>query len=111
MYTLPDGRQVPSVTQVLRSTGVSTDFDEIAGISDRHAANLEIRRALGVAAHMDCHAYDDGELDWSTVDPRVKPYVMAWVEFRENTGLLPQVRERRVFHPGYFVCGTLDGIF
>jgi hypothetical protein len=110
-YTLPDGRQVPSVTTVLKATGISVDFDEIAGISDRLATTLEMRRALGTVCHMDCHAYDDGELNWKTVDERVRPFVEAWAEFRENTRLMPLARERRVFHPSYFVCGTLDGIF
>lgn len=110
-YTLPDGRRVPNVTTILKATGVSTDFDAIAARSSRDAANLEYRRSLGTAAHADCHAFDDDDLDWSAVHPDVLPYVKAWEVFRENSYLTPIARERRVFHPHAFYCGTLDGIF
>lgn len=110
-YALPDGRVVPSVTQILKATGISTDFDEIAGISSRLAAKIDERRALGTAVHADAHAFDDDDLDWSTVDPRVKPFVEAWAICRENLRLQPTARERKVLHMGWFFCGTLDGIF
>ena len=61
--------------------------------------------------HADCHAFDDGALDEATVHPDVRPYLDAWKTFRQNTGLQPLTRERMVFDPRYFYCGTLDGIF
>jgi hypothetical protein len=109
-YRLPDARLVPSVTQILHAVGVATDFNAIAARSPKMAAAIEFRRALGTAVHADCHAFDDCDLDWSQVDDRVRPYVEAWNVFRENTGLTPTARERRVFHPVSFYCGTLDGI-
>lgn len=110
-YSLPDGRLVPSVTTIIKAVGVSADFDEIAGFSAKLGEQIEMRRALGTAVHQDAHAFDDDDLDWSTVDPRVKPYVEAWATFRVNSGLRPVTRERMVFHPIAFYCGTLDGIF
>lgn len=110
-YRLPDARLVPSVTQILHAVGVATDFEAIAARSDRLAAAIEYRRALGTAVHADAHAFDDNDLDWEGVHEDVKPYIEAWGIFRENTGLIPTARERRVFHPGCFYCGTLDGIF
>lgn len=110
-YLLPDGREVPSVTHILRATGISTDFDGIASTSSKLATAIDYRRALGTACHADCHAFDDDDLDWSTVDPRVEPFVRAWAVFRENSGAHPLTRERMVFHPGIYFCGTLDGIF
>lgn len=111
IYSLPDGRVVPSVTQILKATGVSVDFDEIAGISSRLAATMEERRALGTAVHADSHSYDDDDLVWETVDPRVQPFVAAWGICRANLGLRPTTRERKVLHLNGFFCGTLDGIF
>lgn len=110
-YRLPDGQLVPNVTTILKLTGVSTDFDEIAARGQKIAEALEYRRQLGTAAHADCHAFDDNDLDWSQVHEDVKPYVEAWQVFRENTGLRPISRERRVYHPVLGYCGTLDGIF
>lgn len=111
VYTLPDGRLVPSIAQILRSVGIPTDFDQIAAISDTLVNQIGYRRALGMATHMDCQAFDDGELDWSRVHADVRPYVEAWRVFRENTGLTLLTRERRVFDPTRFYCGTVDGIF
>lgn len=108
-YTLPDGRQVPSVTQVLKACGISTDFDALAGIIGRD--RIEYARALGVAVHADAHAWDDGALDESTVHSDVRPFLEAWKTFRENSRLVPVSRERCVFDPTLFYCGTLDGIF
>lgn len=110
-YTLPDGQQPPSVTKVLKEMGYSTDFEAIAAISDALRERIDYRRALGTAIHADAHAFDDGALDESTVHPDVVPYLEAWKVFRENTRLVPLSRERRVFHPDYIYCGTLDGIF
>lgn len=106
-----EGRVVPSVTRILHGVGIATDFEAIAASSRRMAEAIEFRRALGTAVHADCHAFDDNDLDLDAVDDRVKAYVEAWAIFRENKGLTPHARERRVFHPGLFYAGTLDGVF
>lgn len=110
-YRLPDGQLVPSVTQILSAVGVSVDFEGLMAMSAERSRQIEAKRALGTAVHADCHAFDDDDLVWSTVDPQVLPYIRAWETFRANTGLLPLTRERKVFHPTQFYCGTLDGIF
>jgi hypothetical protein len=110
-YRLPDDRVVPNVTSILRATGVSVDFEEISTLSSKLRDAIDYRRALGTAVHADCHAFDDNDLDWSAVHDAVKPYVEAWTVFREQKNLQPRARERRVFHPGDFYCGTLDGLF
>jgi hypothetical protein len=108
-YFTPPGREggqlVPNVTTILRAVGVSADFEQV------ERGTLEYRRQLGTAVHADCHAFDDHDLDWATVDPRVKPYVDAWAAFREAKHLTAATRERRVFHPTFQYCGTLDGVF
>jgi hypothetical protein len=110
-YALPDGRSVPSVTQILSAVGVSTDFDGLAASSESLRERIEVRRDLGTAVHADIHAFDDGDLVWSTVDPRVKPFIEAWAAFIEAKCLRPIARERHVYHPIWNYCGTLDGVF
>ena len=110
-YFLPNGQRIPGVTEVLRATGISEDFERVALYNSSLRADLDAKRALGIAVHHDCHALDDDDLEWSTVDPRVAPYVNAWWEFRKNHKLIPVERERRVFHPVYLYAGTLDGVF
>src|SRR5262245_41022666 len=93
-YRLRDGgRVLPSVTQILQAVGVAVDFDEIAAISLRVEEGIAFKRELGIVLHQDAHAYDDDDLDWSTVHPAVEPYLQAWATFRENTGLIPLTRE------------------
>ncbi len=110
-YRLPDGRLVPSVTQILRAVGVSLDFEEIRQRSASIASAIDYKRDLGTALHLDAHAYDDNDLVWATVHPTVRPYLDTWAEFRGNTGVTPLTRERCVYHPGLFYAGKLDGIF
>lgn len=107
-YTLPDGRVVPSVTQILAATGISADFEAIGARSAFAREVLEAKRDLGTAVHADCHAWDDQDLDVEAVHLDVRPYLDAWIAFRANTGFAPEQRERIVYHPGLFYCGTLD---
>lgn len=108
---LPDGTPVPHVTGVLCAVGVTENFDELAGRSDRLAASIEFARARGTAVHADCHAYDDDDLHWPSVDERIKPWVEAWAEARAALGIVPLERERRLFHPLHRYTGIKDGIF
>lgn len=109
----PDGRSVPHVTTILSAVGVSTDFEALADRSPRNRDILTLARARGTAVHADCHAYDDDDLDWATVDPRVAGYVAAWVDCRTALGLSPisHGRERQVFDPANWYTGILDGVF
>lgn len=109
--TLPDGRDVPHVTRVLAESGVSTDFEEVMQVSRRVRAHVEDRRELGTVVHRDCHAYDDDDLVWDTLDPRSRPYVEAWATCRKNLGLVPVHRERQVFHVSAEYTGIFDGLY
>lgn len=108
---VPSGLVLPSVTQILRETRVSTDFEALRRMGGERAEHIDAARAIGSAAHADAHAYDDGDLNWLTVHPDVLPYVEAWAVFREHKKLSPTVRERIVYHPTLGYTGTLDGIF
>lgn len=110
-YRLPDGLRIPGVTEILSAVGVSVDFEGLASIGRRVADAIDLKREIGHALHHDAHAYDDDDLEWSTVDPRVEPYLRAWVTFRENSRLTPTTRERLVYHATYGYAGTFDGIF
>lgn len=79
-YLDEHGREIPSVTQIFDSLGF-TDFDNVPG------KTLERKRAIGDAAHFACDAIDKGQdLDWSTLDPEVAPYVLAWMNFKDEVG-------------------------
>lgn len=110
-YRTPDGQRIPSVTEILAAVGVSTDFDALSLYSIRTKTAIDLKRDIGQALHQDAHAYDDDDLIWASVDPRVEPYLLAWMAFRTNTNAVPLTRERRVYHPTFGYAGTLDGLF
>lgn len=111
--TRPDGVTVPHVTGILSAVGVTTDFEQVSMLSRRVARAVDLALARGTAVHADCHAYDDDDLDWDSVHPVVRPYVLAWVEVREALGLTPVAhqRERLVYSQPYHYCGIIDGLF
>jgi hypothetical protein len=110
-YRRADGVVVPGVTSILKAVGVAVDFDELRAMSARIGAAVDLKREIGHALHADAHAFDDDDLDWLTVDPRVEPYLRAWATFRENSGIRPATRERLVYSSVHGYAGTLDGIF
>ena len=95
-----DGRRLPSVTQVMDSA--VTDY---AGIPP---AILEYKSALGVAVHRACELYDNDDLDESTVDPVVVPYLTAWKTFLSDTHIGIEWNETQVYSRKYGYAGTLD---
>lgn len=110
-YRLPSGVRVPSVTEILRATGVSQDFEALAARDVQLGQQIAYARALGTAVHADCHSYDDCALDVSAVNAAVRPFLDAWIAFRENVRLRPVYRERRIYHPDFQYAGTIDGLF
>lgn len=99
---------VPSVTQVLRDAGISTNFQQLVEDGKLSQTQLQEKREVGRAVHVATHYYDLGELKPGTIDPRVDPYLQAWISFREVTGFKPYVLETFLHHPGYLVAGMLD---
>lgn len=109
-YRRPDGRLVPSVTQILRAVGVSEDFELLRARGLRQAAAIDRKRELGAALHADAAAFDDGDLDLEAVHPDVRPYLEAWILCRRNLELSPLMRERQLYSERDGFCGTCDAV-
>jgi hypothetical protein len=94
-----DGRVIPSVTQVLKAAGMIDDqwFDEWS-------------RERGKAVHKATELDDRGELDESTIDPRIAGYLDAWRRFIFETGWKSNEIEKLVFSRFAWFAGTLDRI-
>lgn len=106
------GDILPSVTQILRATDISTNFEELSSMRADIRASVDLKRELGSAVHQAAHFFDDDDLVWSSLDPQVVPYLEAWVAFRQAyPSLRPATRERVVYSQAYRFVGTLDAIF
>ena len=97
-----NGKKYLSVTQILKSCGLTADFSLVK------PAVLEHKRAVGVAVHQATHYLDEGDLDLSTIDPLVAPYVRAYEQFKREAGFTPHYLETRVWNPTWNYCGTFD---
>jgi hypothetical protein len=94
-----DGKEVPSVSEVL---GLAKFNSTRYGKSGHNSA------WRGTTAHAACEFWDDGTLDESSLDPRLKGYLDAWRKFRTESGAEPVLIEQQVGHRDYMYAGTLD---
>lgn len=98
------GRLVPSVTQVLTDNGLRTDFAAVS------LQTLETARQRGTAVHAATHYLDERDLDRTTLDPTIAPYVAAWEQFKAERGVDILALEHRVASATYQVAGQIDRI-
>ena len=97
------GVVIPSVTQILGQAGMV----EIPHFRD---GRVERKRLIGTAVHRACEFLNQGDLDWSTVDPDVEPYARAYDEFLRRSEFGPVLTEHRfsTIIDGLSYAGTLD---
>lgn len=95
-----DGREVPSVTAVLR---ILDDWDRVP------------RDVLEAAAEFGTHVHEAAallvrdQLDWQSLDPALVPPLEGLQKFLAESGAVVVESEKRVYSPlGY--AGTLDAI-
>jgi hypothetical protein len=96
-----DGQVVPSTTQILRDSGLIR-LDGIPPFI------LEAARKRGSACHALVHFLNEGDLDWSSVDDSYRPYLEAWIRYRDERQLVVLLCEHRIVSRRHRVAGTLD---
>jgi hypothetical protein len=97
-YTL-NGRRVPSVTQVLQP------LEMLDGIPD---GVLERARLRGQHVHEAMALLVRDELDWSSLDHELVPYIEGGKRFLDESGLTVIASELRVGCARIRCAGTLD---
>lgn len=65
-------------------------------------------QARGKAVHKASALIDRGELNWDTVDERIKGYLQAYMKFKGESGWVFEHREEPLYHTLYKYCGTPD---
>lgn len=96
-YVLDGVRELPSVTTILRAQGLVQD-----------AWFTEQARLRGDYVHLACRMLDDDELDETTVDPIIAPYVNAYRAFVTTVKPEWTYIEHLIFDPVLGYAGTLD---
>lgn len=97
-YTL-GGVRVPSVTQVLAPLN---DYSMVP------PDVLERARVFGQHVHEACDLFNRDELDWSSLDVALVPYVEAWKKFIDDSGAVVIASECRVYHKTLGYAGSPD---
>lgn len=118
-YKGNSGAIVPSVTQIIENLGF-VDFDNIPG------STLERKRQIGDSVHFACHlldtcprcqgilgqgdrcakcnaVFDEGSLDWESVDIECANFIMAYQSFKTTGDFIPEGSEESGI-------GTLGGM-
>lgn len=95
-----DAGRLPSVTEILGAC-----IPQYEGIRQEV---LEHASARGRAVHKACELYDKNELDYSTLDEQIIPYLEAWILFIKDTGFVVGYSEQVVYSNKFRYAGTLD---
>lgn len=90
-----DGRELLSVTTLLKSVGI---------IDDRFYTDEGKNR--GRRIHHICEKIDLGEMP--EIESSEMPYIEAYLTFKHETRFVPQLIEKRVCNINYWYGGTLD---
>jgi len=100
-YKDDKGNIIPSVTQIIKDSGVM-DF---SGVS---ADVLDDASERGEIVHLITELYDRLELDDSTVDPQLSGFLQAYIKFRFDFKIVQfKAIESMIFHSAGY-AGTLD---
>ena len=95
------GAVVPGVTSILRP------LQDFSGIPPQV---LAAKADLGRRVHSACEFLDEDDLDESTIEDDVAPYLDAYRLFLAESGALVLLNERRVYHSLYGYAGQLDRV-
>lgn len=95
------GEVVPGVTSILRPLSA---FDGIP------RDVLEAKADLGRRVHVACQFHDESDLDESSIEADVEPYLSAYQRFLRESGALVLLNEHFVYEPTYRYAGQLDRV-
>lgn len=99
-YTI-DGQELDSVTTILKPLTAQLYRSVGAEVMERAAA-------LGTAVHKLIELDIAGTLDEDALNEALHPYLVAWRQFRAQSGFEPLLSEQAVHSPRYRYAGMLD---
>ena len=97
------GIHIPGMSECLQASNIP-DFSRVPH------ATMEYAQQRGKAVHKGTELLDKGQLDWSTVDPVITGYVLAWEKFCAEYGVCHIEIEQRVYSEILWCAGTPDRV-
>jgi len=98
-----NGLIIPSVTQILRGSGL-VNLDWIP------KELLEEKADLGTKIHKTTELYDQDTLDYEKLHSLLKNYLNGWIKFRETFQFEPLEIEPEYYHKIYRYAGRIDRV-
>lgn len=96
-----DGIKKPGVTRILNDMRF-TDFSGVPADIMKRAQDF------GTAVHTATELFDSDNLDFSSLDPALAPYIEAWDKFKRENGVEILEAEVELYSPTYNFCGKPD---
>ncbi|HUS88024.1 MAG TPA: PD-(D/E)XK nuclease family protein [Desulfosporosinus sp.] len=93
-----DGKILPSVTQILKKAGLTTDFSMV------NPEVLENKRQIGIDVHELTQLIDMG------VEVEQVGYALSYMQFKKDTGFVPVEIELAVYSKLHGYAGTVDRV-
>lgn len=91
-------------------TRVSTILSDLGLLPYRPGQVPEQRMLEGEFVHIATALFDEGTLDWGSVDPAYEGYVRGWEAFTQECEYQPLTIEQVVYNPLAEYAGTLDRV-
>jgi hypothetical protein len=101
--------RVASVTQVLSASGIG-GYDKFRMMQVTAPEKLAAAGERGRKVHEATQYYDDGLLDFDTLDPALVPYLTAYRRWLAETGFEPLGIEHMIYSERFRYAGRLDRI-
>jgi len=94
-----NNKKLPSVTEIIKDV-----FGFRPWWNDYHAEK-------GAALHLAINYYNNGVLDWGSVDPEIHGRLLAYKRFLKETSYFIQSDETPKYSDKYLFAGTMDANF
>lgn len=91
-----------------RSKKTGRDYPSVTSVLPAFPWGNDEARERGTLVHQACYYLNHNALDWSSVDPRIEPYIRAYDLLLKETKFKPDLSELTVISERYGTAGTLD---
>jgi hypothetical protein len=101
IYQSDEGEVLPSVTTIIKDS---------LKIYQYKSYGPSVAATRGTYVHLACQMYDENDLDESTIDPVVAPYLESYKLALKKYGINVEANELMRYHPTLKFAGSIDKV-